>query len=109
MTEPQRDELASLAAELRVARDELAAARHERAQLIRDLEALQARLVEVERQMGHGAPPDRAVANDEFLDRQRREQVQVARLRRLARPFRGLPGFDAVERTARRVRARRRS
>jgi len=109
MSEKSQDELAALAAELRATRDELAAAHHERTSLLRDLEALQARFVEIERQGGRGASPERQVANDEFLARQRREAAQVARLRKLAKPLQGLPGFGALERAARRARARRRS
>ena len=108
MSEERRDELAELAAELRATRDELATARHERTSLLRDLEALQSRLVEVERQAAVGVAPDRRLANQEFLARQGREAAQVARLRKLAKPFQGLPGFDALERAARRARARRR-
>ncbi len=109
MGEKRREEMAELAAELRTVRDELAHARQERAGLLKDLEALQARLIKLELENTASSTDARKLANEEFLDRQRREQAQVARLRKLARPFQSLPGFDAVERAARRARAKRRS
>lgn len=109
MSDERRDEVAHLAAELRGVRDELAQARQDRAALLKDLAALQRRLVELEQEAGVQGHDPKGLANAEFLDRQRREQAQVARLRKLAKPFQSLPGFDAIERAARRARAKRRS
>lgn len=109
MSDARSDELQSLAAQLRGVRDELAQARQERAALLKDLAALQERCIALEIEAPPAGREPRQLANDEFLARLRREQAHVARLRKLTKPFQGLPGFGAVERAARRARAKRRS
>ena len=92
--------------ELRLSLDALEIAREEARAARRDLAAMQARLADVEHRARLGYVASRQVANVEFQERQRKEIARHQLLLRVARPLRRWRFFPALERTARRVRAR---